>query len=133
MKLLKASNVFESYKFCSLLSKICCFYFATIEKDKNGLYVSKTTYRDIILYVGYLSLGFYWMQDLLSQPTIILSSRSIILELALDLKCKMQYFQPFITLTVAFYYRHSIVKILGKINKVDMIVSTFIQLKFDSY
>lgn len=125
MKLLEASDVFESSKFCYIISKIYCFYFATYTKDKNDFYTSKTRIFDVTLYVAYIVFGFYWTIDLMRTPPTIIKSRSVILELFIDVKSKIQITQPFITLSIAFYYRHNILEILKKLNKIDKIVSNF--------
>lgn len=119
MKFLNASDVFESSKICYYVSKCCCFYFATYEKVKNGFYQSRTRFCDVLLYFAYMIFGLYWSLDLIRTPTVFTKSRSIVLEIIIDLKCKIQLTQPFITLTTAFWYRPNILKILQKLNKID--------------
>jgi hypothetical protein len=66
--------------------------------------------------------GSYWLLDLLKMPTTLLKSRSIILEIFVGLKCKIEVTQPFVTLTIAFYHRHTVLEILQKIDKIDKAV-----------
>lgn len=125
MKFLKATDVFESSSCCYFVSKFCFFYFATYEKSKNGFYISKTRFFDVILYVGYMIFGIYWTLDLLRTPTASLKSRSVILEICVDLKSKILLFQPFTLLTIAFLNRHTILDILQKLDRIDKIVNKF--------
>lgn len=130
MKFLEASDVFESARFFYWISKICLFYFATIERDKNGFYTSKTKFLNFFTFLAYMIFGIYWSIDMMKKAVVLLKSRSLILELIVYAKCQTQVFQPFITLTVAFWYRHKIFEILKKIHRIDQIVRILLQKIF---
>lgn len=116
-------DVFESSKFCLFLSKICCFYFATIEKQKNGVYLSRTKFRDTVLYIFYIFFGIYWIIDLIQKPSSDYHMRSFILEMGINLICKVQMIQTLISVSIAFLNRHRVVEILSQFDKIDAMVS----------
>lgn len=130
-KFLMASNVFESSKFCYFISKFFCFLFTKICKNKNGFYTSETKIYHVIIYLAFMAFGINGTLEILTRPRIMENKmRSLILELGINLKCRIQIIQPLFAASIIFWNRHDFFKILKKINNVDEKVWNFNFLNF---
>lgn len=70
-----------------------------------------------------MAWGIYGFWEVITRPQIENQMRSLILELGVNLKCKIQILQPVLCVSVAFWNRHDIYKILKKFNEIDEMVS----------
>jgi hypothetical protein len=72
--------------------------------------------------------GIYWFLDLIYKPSKPYKMRSIVLEMGIEFVCKFQIIQTLISVSIAFLYRHKIIEILSKLDKIDAMVKIFSSL-----
>lgn len=118
MKLFKAGNIFEAFKFPYFVLKSCGCIFFTWKVKGNGNYVPFSTYRDYSL----LALSFLfklWSLLIILVHPLKLSSSSTIIDLGIYLAVKISAFQPLFVLIANSYNRHSIAQIIMNIDWID--------------
>ncbi|KAL7013660.1 hypothetical protein ACKWTF_015509 [Chironomus riparius] len=124
-KLLKAENIFESSKFLIILNKICFLLFISIETSSNGKFKATTKPRDFTIFIIFLIFGTYSIVNLFTSETNIDTTRSIVSQIAIYFKIRIQLFQTVIATVVAFVKRKNYFEILTKFNAIDLKLLSF--------
>lgn len=117
MKLLRSNNIFESFRFCLFCNKLNGYLFFTVIEDSEK-FSCKTTILDITIFLTSLLFTSVASITVLQAP-LVLSSRSIIVEIADFLFSKFLVLHPVITILLNFHFRHQWFQILHTIHKVD--------------
>jgi ABC-type transport system involved in cytochrome c biogenesis permease subunit len=118
-KPLAASNFFESSKFLFTLTWLFFFNYTTIARDKFNRLQLTTTTAASIKFVIYVAFGVYSMIDLLKHQLDTDDSRSLILEIGVYMKCRLQLLQPLMAAVVGFLNRRKFFEMIRKFEVVD--------------
>jgi hypothetical protein len=124
-KLLVATDVFETNKFCYFYSKIVNFVFITITKNnQDENYSSKTTKSDILRFIFGFPFSIYIFYDVLSTK-LQQEKRSILFEILLSLIGKIQTINTTLVIFHVFVCRYEYFKIFNNLYWIDYKVSFY--------
>ena len=119
-KTLRAENIFESSKFLIILNKISFLLFTSIERNLNGKFTSRTKPRDVGIFTIFTIFGIYSVINSFTSDSNIDTTRSIVSQIAIYGKIRLQLFQTVLATVVAFVNRKNYFEILRKFHGIDL-------------
>lgn len=122
--LLQASSVFESSKFLILINKISCYLYITIKRSPYRKLKAVTTFQDVSLFIIFMTIGIISMAYSFTMETNIDKSKSVVSEMAIYFKLRMQFFQTMIGVLMAFVNRRNAFDIVKRMTLIDSEVCT---------